>query len=247
MLLIGALLIFESILATKFSTFNLGIVLPAILGLPLFLWALFYWPLADFLSQGIGRMIKIAIITAYFIFISGFCIFLFFMFRAEKRKVEPGADAVIVLGAGLRGENVSSLLAMRLNKAYDYWLESPNTLIVVSGGQGFQEVRPEAEAMEEYLLQKGVPPEMILKEDKATSTRENFAFSKTILDARFGEGTYRTLFVTSGFHVLRAGKIAEKAGLYAEGIGSAYSWSLALNNYLREYIATVQHIVFGHI
>ena len=91
-------------------------------------------------------------------------------------------DAVIVLGAGLRGENLSLILRNRLDAAVEYYNENPEAVIVVSGGQGPDEDIPEAEAMERYLYEQGVPLNKIIKEDKSTSTEENFKFSKELLE-----------------------------------------------------------------
>lgn len=87
---------------------------------------------------------------------------------------------MIVLGAGLRGERVTDLLARRLDAAYDYHLENPNAVIVVTGGQGPGEDIPEARAMKAYLVEKGVPEKQILEEASSTSTEENFCFAREI-------------------------------------------------------------------
>lgn len=120
-------------------------------------------------------------------------------------------DAVIVLGAGLRGENVSRSLKCRLDAAVAYHAKNPDAVIVVSGGQGENEDIPESLAMKRYLVAAGVPENLIIEESLSTSTRENFAFSKSILDERFG-GDFCVAFITNDYHVPRAGFLASDAG-----------------------------------
>ena len=91
---------------------------------------------------------------------------------------------MIVLGAGLRKDKPSMLLRYRLDKAYEYAVEHPDLLIVTSGGQGRDEWVPEGQAMRDYLIEKGLPADRVLAENKSTSTEENFAFSLDILKER---------------------------------------------------------------
>lgn len=143
-------------------------------------------------------------------------------------------DVLIVLGAGLRGENVSTTLASRLDAAADYVENNSETKIIVSGGQGADELISEALAMKRYLLDKGVSEEMILMENQSTSTEENLKFSKLLLP-----GSGRIGVVTSNYHMFRAKFIAEKHFEAVEGI-SAKSPLLSLGNYMiRESIAIV--------
>lgn len=81
-------------------------------------------------------------------------------------------QAVIVLGAGIKGNQVSRTLQLRLDKTIEYAQKNPNALIVVSGGQGPQETVTEACAMEKYLLENGIRAERILKEEQATPHRK---------------------------------------------------------------------------
>ena len=94
-------------------------------------------------------------------------------------------DAIIVLGAAVRGEEISGALQKRLDVAIEYYQKNPDVVIVVTGGQGPQEDITEALAMERYLLANGIPKEKIIKEEKATSTYENFKFSKVLLNEYF--------------------------------------------------------------
>lgn len=147
-------------------------------------------------------------------------------------------DAVIVLGAAVHGRELSRTLTSRLDVAFAYHQENPRALLVVSGGQGPQEDLPEAVAMQQYLLGRGVPAASIVVEDRSTSTEENFAFSKALLDQRLPEG-YTVAFVTNEFHVYRAGLIAAATGLTARHVASRTPWYFWPTNYLRENLAVL--------
>ncbi|MGV8908264.1 MAG: YdcF family protein [Propionicimonas sp.] len=147
-------------------------------------------------------------------------------------------NAAIVLGAAVHGRELSNTLEGRLAVAVTYHQRSPSALIVVSGGQGPQEDIPEAVAMRQYLLDHGVPDDHIIVEDRSTSTEENFVNSRALLDQRLKPG-YTVAFVTDEFHVYRAERIAEAAGLTATHVSSRTPWYFWPANYLRESVAVV--------
>jgi uncharacterized SAM-binding protein YcdF (DUF218 family) len=152
--------------------------------------------------------------------------------------------AVIVLGAGIRGEEVGRLLSYRLDNAALYSAKNPDAVIVVSGGQGPQEDIPEALAMERYLINKGVPVDRIIKEDKSVSTHENLVFSKKILDDLLG-APYSVVVITNDFHTYRALRLAEEAGLSAVGYPARTTWYSIPVNYLRESIGILKLWIIG--
>lgn len=93
-------------------------------------------------------------------------------------------DYIIIHGAGLDGPRPTPLLAGRIDKALELWSKQhQHGKFVVSGGQGADEVVSEAQAMRDYLLEKGVPADAILMEDKSTTTWENLRYSLAIIRA----------------------------------------------------------------
>jgi uncharacterized SAM-binding protein YcdF (DUF218 family) len=152
---------------------------------------------------------------------------------------EYDEDALIVLGAAMHGSQVSPSLARRLDVAVAYHRRNPQALIVVSGGQGAQEDISEAAGMRQYLLDRSVPDDLIAMEDRSTSTAENFAFSKAILDARLDPG-YRVAFITNDFHVWRANQLATRAGLDPTHLHAGILWFTVPSAYLREITACGQ-------
>ena len=151
-------------------------------------------------------------------------------------------DAVVVLGAAVFGREVSPSLAQRLEVAIGYHQRNPSALIVVTGGQGAQEDIAEATASREYLLARGVPDDVIVVEDRSTSTEENFAFAKLLLDQRLSE-SYRIVFVTNEYHVWRASRLAAATGLDARHLHSSTRWYVWPSSYLRETAAVLWSLV----
>lgn len=93
-------------------------------------------------------------------------------------------DYIIIHGAGLDGPRPTPLLAGRIDKALELWKKQhQHGKFVVSGGQGADEIVSEAQAMRDYLLEKGVSADAILMEDKSTTTWENLRYSLAIINA----------------------------------------------------------------
>lgn len=148
-------------------------------------------------------------------------------------------DYIIIHGAGLDGDRPTPLLRGRIDRAVELWeRQGRRPLLVVSGGRGPDERVSEAEAMRRYLVNdRHVPPESILLEDRSTTTWENLARSKRLMDRRSGEGRYRAALVTSDYHVFRACEYARRLAVPADGVGShtsGYYWPAA---FIREFVA----------
>lgn len=155
----------------------------------------------------------------------------------------PGADYCIVLGAQWKAHGPSDVLRRRLDRAVEYLKENPNTVVIVSGGQGPDEIIAEAEGMRQYLMDAGIDGERILTEDKSTNTRENLAFSAELIDRE----SSRTVIVTNNFHVFRAVKIAEKQGYRAEGLAADSVVWMVPNNLLREFLGVLKDFLAGNL
>ncbi|MBF0947173.1 MAG: YdcF family protein [Atopobium sp.] len=106
-------------------------------------------------------------------------------------------DYIIIHGAGLDGPRPTPLLAGRIDKALELWKKQhQHGKFVVSGGQGADEIVSEAQAMRDYLLEKGVPGDAILMEDKSTTTWENLRYSLAIINADRATGVGATSAAT---------------------------------------------------
>ena len=138
----------------------------------------------------------------------------------ENHQYYKHVKLIMVLGAGIFSEEVTTLLASRLDKALSvYHSQRTKPIIIVSGGQGPDEPISEALAMKRYLIAHNVPENHIFMENQSTNTRTNFLYSKSIIHSMMPTSS-QMLCVTSQFHVLRALKFAKKAHLSFDGIGS---------------------------
>lgn len=163
----------------------------------------------------------------------------FLAIYGSSDDADPHAEAVIVLGAAVHGDELSRTLQGRLDAALAYYRVNPSALIAVSGGQGFQENLPEAVAMQRYLVEHGVPSGQILVEDRATSTQENFAFSQALLDQRLS-ARYKVVVVTDDFHVYRATRLAVADGLRVTHVSHSTPWYFLAADYLREDVMVLR-------
>ncbi|MBQ9042762.1 MAG: YdcF family protein [Eggerthellaceae bacterium] len=155
---------------------------------------------------------------------------------------EPNLDYLIVLGAQVRDDGPSMVLRLRLDTAYDYLVANENTVCVVSGGQGFNEPVPEAEAMAAYLVDRGIDPSRIIREGESESTEQNIANSM----AFFNPETARVGIVTNNFHVFRGTTLARNAGIaHVCGIAAPTSPFYLPNNMTRESFGIVKGFLTG--
>ncbi len=91
-------------------------------------------------------------------------------------------EYMIVLGAKLKNDRITSTLKHRLDMAAYYKQQHPETPIVVSGGISPGNTISEAQAMKEYLVKKyRIPEKSIIKEEKSRTTLENLKFCREIL------------------------------------------------------------------
>jgi uncharacterized SAM-binding protein YcdF (DUF218 family) len=243
---LGAFGVLDTFFVSFLCNMNLGVLMPGLLGFPLLLVGLFLPQWAEFFANGFGRVIKWLLVAGYGLFFVLFAVTSLLLHAASAQAAPPDADAVIVLGAGLRGDKPMLVLRQRMDTAIDYLQKNPGTVAILSGGKGEGESISEAEAMARYFKEKSVPASRYIKEDASTSTQENFLYSRAILRERFGPDAV-VAFVTTDFHVYRAGRVAEKLGLHVYGIAAPDVWYLSLNNHLRECVAVWVYALTGLI
>lgn len=205
---LGLITLFYDFVMLNVMNFNAGMVFVAIFGIVLAVIGVF---LKDILRM------KWLLITIAACFALLFSLVIFIYSYGRNNNVNYKEEAVIVLGCGLRGDQVRGQLADRLDTAVSYSQKNPNAIIVVSGGQGPGETITEALAMERYLVAKGVPKERILKEESSVSTQTNMKNSKELLDSVF-EGEYTVAIVTGDYHIYRAVKYAKDVGFNCKHI-----------------------------
>ena len=171
--------------------------------------------------------------------------------RAAKHIPEYDKDFIIILGSKIKSDGtLTPLLKGRVDKAIDfgnkqYELTKKKIVYIPSGGKGSDEVIAEAEAIKNYLLEKGIKKNQIIIEDKSTSTIENMKFSKKKIDEVNKDA--KVSFSTTNYHVFRSGVIANEQGIDCEGIGSKTKWYYYTNALIREFVANIVQEKKKHI
>jgi len=119
-------------------------------------------------------------------------------------------DCVIVLGFMLKDKRkLPNVLKSRLNTAIELYKKGLFSKFIVVGGLSNKKLGiTEAEAMKNYLIQKGIDSKDILKEETSTDTIGNaFFLKKKILKPKKWKNL---IVITSDFHLERAKIIFKK-------------------------------------
>ena len=160
--------------------------------------------------------------------------------RDEARR----ADAAIVLGAAVFGDQPSPVLRERINHAillYDHGLVD---MILFTGGSGNPGDWSEAEVSAQYAIAHGVPAEAIVMETTSKNTIQNLENAQQIGAER---GLQTFLIVSTPFHMKRAMAIADDIGLTAYPSPTRttawISWRTKSRAYLREAVVYAIYLV----
>jgi len=129
----------------------------------------------------------------------------------------PSAAAIVVLGGSVRPPETPDAPvdlgggADRVWHAARLYKAGKAPLIVLCGGSdpGFS-VMSEAQAMQVFLRDLGVPDQAVLLEEESRNTRQNAQYAARLLHER---GLRRVLLVTSALHMERARLEFESEGL----------------------------------
>ena len=157
-------------------------------------------------------------------------------YRLPKK---PETEYVIVLGCGILPDGgVTPLLRGRLDAAIAaYEAGGRKAKIIVSGGQGADEIVSEARAMANYLRAKGIDEGDIILEDESRTTEENLRNSLAIMNSR--GGVRHCTIATSSYHCLRAAMFARRLGINASCVGGRTAAFYYPAAFFREYVALI--------
>ena len=121
--------------------------------------------------------------------------------------VDPKAAVLVVLGGDYLPDGTIGLRSYwRTVYANRAWAAGGVGRIVVCGAVAGPE-------MKRFLVARGIPASSIEVEGRSNSTRENALFTKALLAGKPG----RVILMTSEYHMFRARRAFEKAGLTMEG------------------------------
>ena len=143
--------------------------------------------------------------------------FLSAVIKDSKKDYNGDLHYLFILGGLIIGEETpSEHLMKRIHKAAQYLKAHPETVAITCGGC-FRKGQTKSEALiiKEFLTRLGIDENRILLEDKSTTTNENFQFGKTIIEKHSNKNFYelKTGFLSSDYHLFRAGVIAKINGL----------------------------------
>ena len=112
------------------------------------------------------------------------------------------------------------------------YFENPR-LIICCGAKGANEPAPEGECMRNWLIEQGVPADMVLAETRSMNTHQNLEYAIGMLPA----DAEKITIITSDYHFPRAMAIARDMGLDANGVGSPCKPEYWIKNHFREVLA----------
>ncbi len=247
--IIGFLLFLDGFILLLYKKIHLGTILPLLIGLVFCITALWIHRINQFLAahSNIKKLWQFGWISFAVWLLSLIVFFGYIHVKSQQEHHIENVQAIIILGSGVTQGKASPTLAKRLDRAADVAKQQPQALIIVSGGLDYGEKRTEAEIMSKYLQENDqIQVERILQENKSTSTALNLKNSQQILKQYHLNVDSKIAIVTSDFHTIRAGAIAEKQG-YRNfvTIGSKTPITTRYNAWLREYFAYLSGWILG--
>lgn len=161
---------------------------------------------------------------------------------------DPHQDCayIVVLGAQVNPDGPSQSLRERIYAARDYLDAHPNTVAILSGGQGDDEHITEAQCMYDELIKLGIPAHRLIKEDRAASTWGNLSYSLDIIEAQTGHRPDSVGVVSSEYHLFRTGLQAKRHGLQIVGIpAKTGTFDRFLHYFIREIAGVWHYLIIG--
>lgn len=154
----------------------------------------------------------------------------------------PKVDAIIVLGAHVFDDGTPSLmLADRLDFGYELYKNGKAPKILVSGDHGTKGY-DEVNAMREYLLKKGVPSADIFMDHAGFDTYDSAYRARDVFLIK------KAIFVSQGFHIVRAVYIGKQLGMEVYGVASDPRKYAGIEyNQLREVLSRMKAVLDSEI
>ncbi len=206
----------------------------------------FHKQLAKLLPERLFTALKTIYFAAGIFYAITFAVMCLYISGVNSKQVTPNEltneTVIIVYGAGLQGEKPGKALQKRLNTAISLY---NGCYIIVSGGQGDNEVRTEASAMKEYLVDRGIPEENVIEEDRSRNTIQNINYSFEIIREN-GFEDYKVVSVSNAFHIPRIILLCRKLGFESyPALAPDPDSRFIFATLVREYMSYVKLILFG--
>lgn len=189
------------------------------------------------------RGILLRLVAAFVVVVAAYLGITFVLvYRASDHDGVRHADAIVVLGAAQYDGRPSPVLKRRLDHALELYEAGYAPMVVVTGGRQEGDRFTEATAGYNYLRDRGVADEALLKEVQGKSSYESLAASARLLVER---GFDDVVLVTDGYHAFRVRAIAEDLGLHAAVSPAGGSGGREMGKILRETAAVSVGRIIG--
>lgn len=212
--------------------------------------------------DGMPRALPTFIFTSFGFGAAVFALILGLVVGETYKTPDTIPDYCIVMGARVYSDGISKTLMYRLDKAVELFKEDKDTIFVVAGGQEKGDAVPEALAMYNYLVMKGVPGSDMIIQAGSTSTADiiSTALRQIVADSdrrKIPKGPGDKVWaedyvpsigiITSDYHLLRAVRVAEKQGVEKPvPIGAESDDILFVHQCVRESLAFVKDYLLGN-
>ena len=154
---------------------------------------------------------------------------------------EKTVDCVMVLGAGVWGEDPSHMLEERLNRGIEVYNTDCTDRLLMSGDHGREEY-DEVNVMKNFAIECGAVPDEVFMDHAGFSTYESMYRARDVFDVE------SLVIVTQKYHLYRAIYDARKLGLEAYGVvaDGQYNYAIDVRTYnnVRESLARCKDFVW---
>ena len=238
--ILSALFLIDGIVLTVRSSISIGLFIVYGLCICCAVFAKFHKEILAFTSSGVMLWVRWLVIIGIVVYIG--CMGLILSY--SHTNVDYNEDVVIVLGSGVKNGRPNITLQMRLDASIEYYKQNSDVYIVVAGGLARQKDTTEALVMKNYLVENGIPEDIIIMEDKSQSTLENYRFSKEILENKNIKHD-SIVFITNDFHIYRAKTYANHCGFEnAHALSTKTDLFIFVPALIREVLGVIDMWVF---
>ena len=158
----------------------------------------------------IGRVVAAAVL-AFVLLVGSTAAAIWWTARQDER---PRSDAIVVLGSAQYNGRPSSIFEARLEHALTLYRQGVAPMVVTVGGKKSGDQFTEAEAGRDYLHQNGIPSKALLAVPVGVDTLQSMQAAADTFRQR---GWHTAVLVSDPWHVMRAVRMADDAGIQAVG------------------------------
>ena len=151
-----------------------------------------------------------AAVLAFVLLIASTALAIWWTARQDAR---PGSDAIVVLGSAQYNGVPSSIFQARLEHAIRLYDDGVAPVVVTVGGKKAGDEFTEAEAGRDYLAENGIPRDALLAVPTGVDTLESM---RAVASALRDRGWSSAVLVSDPWHVMRAERMAEDAGIESD-------------------------------